>query len=164
MRSRRGGGGMPKARHAPADPLIGRPRPCREWSVAVRLEASEFGGGTLDLNEYTLGEDDAVDAGPPGTHGEHSCDEYPFKTTQEGLGWLPDPTWKTARRTFDGCSMPLPTQTGPVGVSSCMIAVRDQSSQGGTNNVRRPDEEGVPDERHRRPSARPGPVLDPGRR
>ena len=58
-----------------------------------------------------------------------SCDEYPFATTYNGL-WAGG-----TRRTFDGCNFDLPQQTGPTGVSVCMIAVSDQSSQGGTNNA-----------------------------
>lgn len=59
-----------------------------------------------------------------------SCDEYPFKTAQEGLAG--DDDWQDHRRTFDNCSFILPRQTGPVGASACMVPISEQNSQGGT--------------------------------
>ncbi len=56
-----------------------------------------------------------------------SCDEYPIATSYQGL------SAGGTRRTFDGCSFNLPRQTGPAGVSVCMIAATDNNSQGGTN-------------------------------
>jgi hypothetical protein len=72
-------------------------------------------------------------SGAPSIAGK-SCDEYPVATSREGLASLPAATWQNFRRTFSGCSFNLPAQTGPTGASSCMIAVGDQNSQGGTNN------------------------------
>ncbi|WP_455432648.1 NucA/NucB deoxyribonuclease domain-containing protein [Streptomyces roseus] len=57
-----------------------------------------------------------------------SCDEYPIASSQQGLNA------RGARRTHPGCGFTgVPAGTGPVGVSVCMIAVADNSSQGGTN-------------------------------
>jgi hypothetical protein len=64
-----------------------------------------------------------------------SCDEYPVATSQEGLASLPATTWQNYRRTFSGCSFTLPSQTGAIGASACMISATEQSSQGGTNNA-----------------------------
>ncbi|MGI5133191.1 NucA/NucB deoxyribonuclease domain-containing protein [Pseudonocardia sp. CA-107938] len=61
-----------------------------------------------------------------------SCDEYPFRSTQQGLAF-PGPQ---QRRSFDGCSFDaafaLPRMTGPGGVSVCMVPAKEQTSQGGT--------------------------------
>ena len=54
-----------------------------------------------------------------------SCDEYPLASTYQGL------SAGGTRRTFAGCNFNLPSQTGPTGVSVCMIAAGDNSSQGG---------------------------------
>ncbi len=63
----------------------------------------------------------------------YSCDEYPFKTTHQGLA--NDANWQSDRRTFSFCFLPsLPSQTGPVGVSACMIPQSEQNSQGGLNS------------------------------
>lgn len=54
-----------------------------------------------------------------------SCDEYPLATTLQGLaagGTL---------RTFDGCDINAPRETGPTGVSACMISDADNNAQGG---------------------------------
>ncbi|WP_030965135.1 NucA/NucB deoxyribonuclease domain-containing protein [Streptomyces sp. NRRL S-378] len=57
-----------------------------------------------------------------------SCDEYPIATSEQGLNA------GGTRRTQSGCGFPgVPTGTGPVGASVCMIVATDNSSQGGTN-------------------------------
>ncbi|WP_327073210.1 hypothetical protein OG196_14280 [Kitasatospora purpeofusca] len=53
------------------------------------------------------------------------CDEYPLASSKQGL------TAGGTRRTFDGCNFNLPQQTGPTGVSVCMIDQPDNSAQGG---------------------------------
>jgi hypothetical protein len=57
-----------------------------------------------------------------------SCDEYPPAIAAEGL------TSGGNHRTFDGCQMNYPRETGPIGVSVCMIPVGENSSQGGTHS------------------------------
>ncbi|MDY0811457.1 hypothetical protein [Kitasatospora purpeofusca] len=57
---------------------------------------------------------------------DKSCDEYPLATSRQGL------TAGGTRRTFDNCSFGLPQQSGPTGVSVCMISRNEQDSQGGT--------------------------------
>jgi hypothetical protein len=65
---------------------------------------------------------------------DYSCDEYPFKTSHQGLA--NDPNWQSDRRTFSFCFLPgLSSQTGSLGVSACMIPVPEQSSQGGLNSA-----------------------------
>lgn len=68
---------------------------------------------------------------PPGG----SCDEYPLRSTQQGLAF-PGPQ---QRRSFDGCSFDgafaLPRTTGPGGVSVCMVPLKEQQSQGGTTKA-----------------------------
>jgi hypothetical protein len=54
-----------------------------------------------------------------------SCDEYPLATSNQGLaagGTL---------RTFDGCNINAPRQTGPTGASACMITASENNAQGG---------------------------------
>ncbi|MFJ3879137.1 hypothetical protein ACIPW5_16900 [Streptomyces sp. NPDC090077] len=59
---------------------------------------------------------------------DKSCDEYPIATSQQGLNA------GGTRRTQPGCGFAgVPTGTGPVGASVCMIATADNNSQGGTN-------------------------------
>ncbi|MFD8978699.1 hypothetical protein [Streptomyces sp. NPDC059564] len=59
---------------------------------------------------------------------DKSCDEYPIASSQQGL------SAGGARRSHPGCGFAgVPTATGPTGVSVCMIAQADNSSQGGTN-------------------------------
>ncbi|MFI1799433.1 hypothetical protein ACH427_19080 [Streptomyces sp. NPDC020379] len=60
----------------------------------------------------------------PSTPGK-TCDEYPLASTYQGLSSGGE------RRTFEGCAFDLPQQTGPVGVSVCMIDERDNNAQGG---------------------------------
>ena len=55
-----------------------------------------------------------------------SCDEYPLASTNQGL------SAGGTRRTFDSCSLNFPRETGPVGVSVCMIPLSENNSQGGT--------------------------------
>ncbi len=57
-----------------------------------------------------------------------SCDEYPLASSQQGL------TAGGERRTFDGCSLNFPRQTGPNGVSVCMIPEGQNQAQGGIMN------------------------------
>jgi hypothetical protein len=54
-----------------------------------------------------------------------SCDEYPFQSSQQGAS-----TGGGPGRTFPGCNVPLPSGTGPVGYSACMID-DTENSQGG---------------------------------
>ena len=54
-----------------------------------------------------------------------SCDEYPVASSRQGL------TAGGTRRTFDDCGFDLPRQTGPTGVSVCMIDEKQNSAQGG---------------------------------
>ncbi|MBL7508929.1 hypothetical protein I6A84_01170 [Frankia sp. CNm7] len=61
---------------------------------------------------------------------DRSCDEYPFKSANEGLG--DDPDWLNHRRTFDYCWFGLPRQTGSIGASVCMVLNTEQNIQGGT--------------------------------
>lgn len=58
---------------------------------------------------------------------DQSCDEYPLATSHQGL------SAGGTRRTFDGCSFNLPRQTGPTGVSVCMVSDTEQNAQGGLN-------------------------------
>jgi hypothetical protein len=69
-------------------------------------------------------------SGKPSVTGK-SCDEYPFKTSTQGLASIPD--WQNWRRSFTGCSWNalVNGQTGAKGVSVCMVPVEEQQSQGG---------------------------------
>ncbi|GGM77233.1 hypothetical protein GCM10012275_54840 [Longimycelium tulufanense] len=73
--------------------------------------------GTIDRNR-SLACGDA-----PSIPGK-SCDEYPPASSRQGL------TAGGERRTFDNCGFSLPRQTGPTGVSVCMINEKDNSKQG----------------------------------
>ncbi|WP_435652333.1 NucA/NucB deoxyribonuclease domain-containing protein [Kitasatospora purpeofusca] len=97
----------------------------------ARAQASGLPGATFEAPlEYT------ADAGlrdtnrrlacgdAPSIAGK-SCDEYPLASTKQGL------SGGGSRRTFDGCSINAPQQTGPTGASACMIDERDNDSQGG---------------------------------
>ncbi|WP_181970570.1 hypothetical protein [Kitasatospora xanthocidica] len=56
------------------------------------------------------------------------CDEYPLASTYEGLAYTGG-----TRRTFSNCQIPnVPNETGPVGVSVCMVPPFENRSQGGT--------------------------------
>lgn len=70
-------------------------------------------------------------SGSPSIAG-YSCDEYPFKSTYNGLYAIPD--WQNWRRSFTGCQWPalVNGQTGSKGVSACMVPVPEQNYQGGT--------------------------------
>ncbi|MCX5063426.1 hypothetical protein OG895_39905 [Streptomyces sp. NBC_00201] len=103
-------------------------------SHVQRAQASGLPGSGFD-NPLTRTTDPAVisdnrakacsDA--PSVEGK-SCDEYPLATSQQGLSAGGE------RRSFDGCGLSnIRSQTGPTGVSICMISATDQSSQGGTN-------------------------------
>ena len=61
-----------------------------------------------------------------------SCDEYPPASSQQGLAFEEG----AGRRTSEGCyfdDLPI-NQTGPYGVSVCMIEEGDQDAQGGLNS------------------------------
>ncbi|MEU4828629.1 hypothetical protein AB0H37_42845 [Actinomadura sp. NPDC023710] len=71
----------------------------------------------------------------------HDCDEYPFRSTVQGAytagSYTPDdPATPPARpwpaRTFDGCQITEPRQTGDVGYSVCMID-SGQNQNGGSD-------------------------------
>lgn len=55
-----------------------------------------------------------------------SCDEYPLASSYQGLS-----TGGGTRRSFDGCQIFAPVETGPTGVSACMITASENSAQGG---------------------------------
>ena len=55
------------------------------------------------------------------------CDEYPFRSTNEGDYTSGDAT----PRRWDGCEMPDPPDTGPTGFSRCFINERQNGSAGG---------------------------------
>ncbi|MGI5127475.1 NucA/NucB deoxyribonuclease domain-containing protein [Pseudonocardia sp. CA-107938] len=104
-------------------------------------QASGLPGGTAAA-PLTRNTNDALKttngrlACPPGKlPPEGSCDEYPLRSTQQGLAF-PGPQ---QRRSFDGCSFDgayaLPRLTGPGGVSVCMVPIGEQRSQGGTTKV-----------------------------
>ncbi|MEV4350169.1 hypothetical protein AB0J83_37405 [Actinoplanes sp. NPDC049596] len=55
-----------------------------------------------------------------------SCDEYPLKSTYQGLAY------GGSRRTFAGCNVSAPTGvTGPTGTSACVITASENNAQGG---------------------------------
>jgi hypothetical protein len=55
-----------------------------------------------------------------------SCDEYPLKSTYQGLAY------GGTRRTFANCNINAPTGvTGPTGASACMITATENNAQGG---------------------------------
>jgi len=57
-----------------------------------------------------------------------SCDEYPIARSKEGL------SAGGTRRTCDGCQIPnVSADTGPTGVSVCMITATENNAQGGLN-------------------------------
>ena len=54
-----------------------------------------------------------------------SCDEYPFRSSRQGAS-----TGGGPGRTIPGCQVPLPSGTGPIGYSACMIDDTENSEGG----------------------------------
>ncbi|MFC8449462.1 hypothetical protein [Kitasatospora sp. NPDC057223] len=98
----------------------------------ARAQASGLPGGTFAAPLTRTTNQSVIDANRNAACGDapsiagKSCDEYPLASSYQGL------TAGGTRRTFDGCSFNLPQQTGPAGVSACMINETDNNSQGGT--------------------------------
>ncbi|MGW2255160.1 NucA/NucB deoxyribonuclease domain-containing protein [Kitasatospora sp. NPDC001660] len=101
-------------------------------SHVERAQASGLPGATFDAPLYRTTNDAVTNANRTQACGDapsiagYSCDEYPLASTYQGL------TAGGTRRTFDGCNFNLPNQTGPTGVSVCMIPEGENNSQGGT--------------------------------
>ena len=70
--------------------------------------------------------DTACPASLPRPSGKQ-CDEYPFRSTNEGAYTGGDST----PRSWDGCEMPDPPRTGPTGFSRCFINEKQNGSAGG---------------------------------
>lgn len=100
-------------------------------SHVERAQASGLPGGTFNAPLWRTTDQNLIDAnrtqacGDAPSAQDKSCDEYPLASTYQGLSAGGE------RRTFDGCSFNLPRQTGPVGVSVCMIDKGDNNAQGG---------------------------------
>ncbi|MGW2254745.1 NucA/NucB deoxyribonuclease domain-containing protein [Kitasatospora sp. NPDC001660] len=96
-----------------------------------RAQASGLPGATFEAPLYRTTNDAINNANRTQACGDApsiaglSCDEYPLASSYQGL------SAGGTRRTFDGCNFSLPSQTGPTGVSVCMIAEGDNNSQGG---------------------------------
>lgn len=95
-------------------------------------QASGLPGATFDaplhrtIDEQTQSNNRKLACGDAPSIAGRSCDEYPPASTLEGLAIGGD------RRTFDGCGFDdLPIETGPTGVSVCMIDATDNNAQGG---------------------------------
>jgi hypothetical protein len=102
-----------------------------------QAQQSGLPGGTYDAPLTRNTDDTLADANYQDACGDArsitglSCDEYPVKSSQQGLAFETGGD----RRTFPGCAFDdLPeNETGPLGVSVCMINVADQNAQGGLN-------------------------------
>ncbi|WP_162890224.1 NucA/NucB deoxyribonuclease domain-containing protein [Streptomyces olivoreticuli] len=100
-------------------------------SHVARAQASGLPGATFQAplrrttNETIIDENRNKACGDAPSLEGKSCDEYPLASTLQGLSSGGE------RRTFDDCSFDLPQQTGPVGVSVCMINDGDNRAQGG---------------------------------
>jgi hypothetical protein len=103
------------------------------WTHIANAQASGLPGApgyiplsrTTDQGMRRLNQGRACGDRPPDP--DRQCDEYPFASTQQGLAFQVN--WQDLRRSFDGCDYPLPAQTGPIGVSSCLVPIADQKYQ-----------------------------------
>ncbi|MET8867928.1 hypothetical protein ABZW11_33770 [Nonomuraea sp. NPDC004580] len=102
-------------------------------SHVSRAQASGLPGATFDApltrttNETIINTNRSLACGDAPSISGLSCDEYPIARSYEGL------SSGGTRRTFDGCNFNLPGQTGPTGVSVCMITATENNAQGGLN-------------------------------
>jgi hypothetical protein len=101
----------------------------------AQAQASGLPGASFDAPLYRTTDQQTQDdnyalacGDAPSIEGK-SCDEYPMRTTLEGLAINGG-----TRRTFDGCGFDdLPAEVGPSGVSVCMITATENNAQGGLN-------------------------------
>jgi hypothetical protein len=101
----------------------------------AQAQASGLPGASFDAplyrttDEQTQEDNYALACGDAPSIEGKSCDEYPMRTTLEGLA-----VSGGDRRTFDGCGFDdLPAEVGPSGVSICMITATENNAQGGLN-------------------------------
>lgn len=106
-------------------------QPTLAWHVYT-AQSSGLPGATFDapLNRATdaaiIDENRTKACGDAPSIANKSCDEYPLASTQQGLSAGGE------RRSWDGCEFgQVPQQTGPTGVSVCMIDKVDNDAQGG---------------------------------
>ncbi|MEV0615373.1 hypothetical protein AB0I81_18795 [Nonomuraea sp. NPDC050404] len=102
-------------------------------SHVSRAQASGLPGATFDApltrttNDTIINTNRNLACGDAPSISGLSCDEYPIARSYEGL------SSGGTRRTFDNCNFNLPRQTGPTGVSVCMITATENNAQGGLN-------------------------------